>query len=379
MIDTIKLTLDKTMFAVLDNNRFEKDLMNSTRGYFLLVQNPTVTELKQGIYKPRLTITNRFNCSGRSEKTLAIEFSIPKFLFGNNFDELTDNDFSNVIQKLKAILKEMGVYVFEKNLINAPVSSIHYSKNISLIDFTTPTTYLDQLRKTNINNMLDITEIEYRNYGHLLKFHANSFEIVFYDKIKDLMRAKLSEKRAEEKDNALQMGLFDILTKRRPFEVLRIEIRLNKRQKIRQIFKDIGKNFEPTFINIFNQDIAKKVLIHYIDEIEEAYPSLLSYQYDSPKKFFSGFLRTNPKIKLTYALKMLGLRILLDEVGVREFREITKYYGNSAWYSLNKEMKAITQTDEPSVFSLLREQINKFNALKLLAIQDKMLNNVKYN
>ena len=120
-------------------------------------------------------------------------------------------------------------------------------------------------------------------------------------------------------------------------------------------------------------------MLHYISEIEDAYPPLLTYQYDSPKKFFTGFLIANPKIKLTPVLKMLGLRALLEEIGIREFREITKRYGNSAWYSLNKEMKGLGKTDEVSVFSLLRKQIAEFEPLKLLAIQDQMLNNDKYN
>lgn len=76
---------------------------------------------------------------------------------------------------------------------------------------------------------------------------------------------------------------------------------------------------------------------------------------------------------------MLGMRVLLDETGLREFRKITKRYGNSVWYSLNKEMKRLDRTDEISVFSLLRKQITKFEPLKLLAFQNKMLNNVKYN
>jgi len=160
---------------------------------------------------------------------------------------------------------------------------------------------------------------------------------------------------------------------------LRVEIRLNRRQKINQILKKVGKDVEPTFTNIFSQDTAKKVLLHYINEIEDAYPPLLTYQYDSPKKFFAGFLVANPTIKLTPALKILGLRALLDDIGVREFREMTKRYGNSAWYSLNKEMKALGNTDEVSVFSLLRKQITEFEPLKLLAIQNKMLNNDKYN
>jgi len=390
MIDTIVLTLKTGMYTIFEPDNFSpstRGLTDPTAGYYRLggrsnitcKQNPTPNELKRGIYKPRLTVTKRINRDGNFEIPLKIEFSIPKLLYGNNFDELTDTDFPAIIQKLKAVLKEMGVYLFEKNLINAPVSSVHYSKNIALTDYTTPYTYLEQLTKLNINKRLDTNRTDFRNEGHSFKYRANSFEIVFYDKIKDLQQAKMSEKRAEEKDNALQLGLFDILTQRKPLEVLRVEIRLNKRQKISQILKKVDKEVEPTFSNIFNQDTAKKVLLYYINEIEEAYPPLLNYQYDSPKKFFTGFLTINPKVKLTLALKMLGLRVLLDEIGAREFREMTKRYGNPVWYSLNKEMKNLSNVDEPSVFSLLRKQITDFEPLKLLAIQDKMLNNVKYS
>ena len=390
MIDTVVLTLKTGMYTIFEPDNFSpstRGLTDPTAGYYRLggrsnitcKQNPTPNELKRGIYKPRLTVTKRINRDGNFEIPLKIEFSIPKLLYGNNFDELTDTDFPAIIQKLKAVLKEMGVYLFEKNLINAPVSSVHYSKNIALTDYTTPYTYLEQLTKLNINKRLDTNRTDFRNEGHSFKYRANSFEIVFYDKIKDLQQAKMSEKRAEEKDNALQLGLFDILTQRKPLEVLRVEIRLNKRQKISQILKKVDKEVEPTFSNIFNQDTAKKVLLYYINEIEEAYPPLLNYQYDSPKKFFTGFLTINPKVKLTLALKMLGLRVLLDEIGAREFREMTKRYGNPVWYSLNKEMKNLSNVDEPSVFSLLRKQITDFEPLKLLAIQDQMLNNDKYN
>jgi len=390
MIDTIVLTLKTGMYTIFEHDNFSpstRGLTDPTTGYYRLggrsnitcKQNPTSSELKRGIYKPRLTVTKRINRDGNFDIPLKIEFSIPKLLYGNNFDELTDADFPVVIQKLKAILNEMGVRMFEHFLVNAPVSSVHYSKNIALTDYTTPYTYLEQLTKLNINKRLDTNRTDFRNEGHSFKYRANSFEIVFYDKIKDLQQAKLSEKRAEEKDNALQLDLFNVLKQRKPFEVLRFEVRLNHRQKISQILKKIGKEVEPTFLNIFNQDIAKKVLLHYINEIEEAYPPLMFYQYDSPKKLFTNFLIANPKIKLAHALKMLGLRILLEEIGVREFREITKRYGNSTWYSLNKEMKRWSKIDEISVFSLLRNQIKEFRPLKLLEIQNKMLNNDKYN
>ena len=390
MIDTIVLTLKTGMYTIFEPDNFSpstRGLTDPTAGYYRLggrsnftcKQNPTPNELKRGIYKPRLTVTKRINRESNFEIPLKIEFSIPKLLYGNNFDELTDEDFPAIIQKLKAVLKEMGVYLFEKNLVNAPVSSVHYSKNIALTDYTTPYTYLTQLTKLNINKRLDTNRTDFRNEGHSFKYRANSFEIVFYDKIKDLEQAKISEKRAEEKGNALQLKLFDMLTQRKPFEVLRVEIRLNKRQKISQILKKIGKEVEPAFTNIFSQDTAKKVLLHYLSEIEDAYPPLLVYQYDSPKKFFEGLLIANPKLKPTQALELTAFRALLEEIGVREYRKMTERHGNYYWYSLNQKMKKLNYTDEISVFSLVRKQITEFEPLKLLAIQDKMINNVKYD
>lgn len=170
-----------------------------------------------------------------------------------------------------------------------------------------------------------------------------------------------------------------MLTQRKPLEVLRVEIRLNKRQKISQILKKIDKEVEPTFTNIFSQDTAKKVLLHYISEIEEAYPPLLTYQYDSLKKLFERLLVANPKLKPTQALELTAFRALLEEIGVREYRRMTERHGNYYWYSLNQKMKKLNYTDEINVFSLLRRQITTFEPMKLLANSSKMLNNDKYD
>jgi len=388
MIDTVVLTLKTGMFTIFDHDRFTpstRGLYDATAGHYRLggranircYQNPTKSELRRGLYKPRLTVTKRYNREKQIQITLRIEFSIPKLLYGNNFDEVTDRDFPTVIQKLSSVLKEMGVGVFKHQLVNAPVSSAHYSKNIVLTDRTTPYTYLSRLSKININKRLDINRTDFRNGGHSFKYRANSFEIVFYDKIKDLEQAKISEKRAEEKDNALQLNLLDLLKQQKSLEVLRMEIRLNKRQKINQILKKIDKEIEPTFVNLFSQDIAKRVLLHYLTEIEGAYPPLLVYQYDSPGKSFEELLIANPKLKLSAALKMFGLGVLLDDIGVREFRQMTKRYSSSTWYSLNKQMAKLNKTNEVGVFSMLREAITRFEPVKLLANQEVVLNNDK--
>src|SRR5258706_10923497 len=119
MIDTIVLTFKQTMFTIMKHDYFSpstEGLYNQT-GYYRLgsrsnmvcKQNPTPSELKSGIYKPRLTVTKRMNRQHEFEITMKIEFSIPKLLFGNNFDELEDSDFDKVIEILKQKLRDMGV------------------------------------------------------------------------------------------------------------------------------------------------------------------------------------------------------------------------------------------------------------------------------
>jgi len=377
MIDTIVLTLSKDMYTILERDKFTpsaKGLYDLSvgfggRSYIKCVQNSMSAEQKRGIYKPRLTLTKRPSRQGGYDIPLKIEFSAPKMLFGNNFDELSDNDFSSLISKLNTTLRLMGVFVFEDYLINAPVSAVHFSKNIPLTDYTTPYTYIKQLTKLNINQRLDTNQTDYRNEGHSFKYRANSFEVAFYDKLKDLEQGKKSEKRAIEKDNALQLGLFDKLSNSTAFEVLRMEVRLGKRQKLKQILRMTGLDLEPTFRSMFSVEVAKKVLLHYLEEIESNYPPLLNYEYDSPEKFFTDFMINNPDKRLCSALKYLGMRVLFEKLGVREFRKLIGRYSNGAWYSLNSDMKKLKRIEELSTFDLLRENIVNYQPLKLVDFQ----------
>lgn len=388
MIDTIVLILKQNMFTITDHTKFSPSTegLYNPSGYYRLggrsnmvcKQNPTPTELKNGIYKPRLTVTKRMNKYHEFEITMKIEFSAPKLLFGNNFDELKDENFEKIAQILQQKLKDMGVLVFWELLINASVSAIHYSKNIPLTDYSTPYSYLEKIYKANINQRLDLNQTDFRNEGHSLKYRANSFEVVFYDKLKDLKKAKISAKRAEEKDNAMQLNLFQEVKVKKPFEVLRMEVRLNRKQKIIQILKQTGIEIEPTFQALFKKEVAQKILLHYLDEIEAGYPSLLYYSKE-PKDFIAEFIINNPKAGLRKAIQMLGLKVLIDGIGIREFREITKQYGKEKWYGIHKELKDFSYPQRNSEFSTLRTALNKFEPLNLVDFTDKMINNDKYD
>jgi hypothetical protein len=384
MIDTIALTLDENSFRIVEHDRFSPSTEGlyfrssyyrlGGRANFTCVQNPTVTELRAGKYKPRLTVTKRTGRNRQFQITLKVEFSIPKLLYGNNFDELEDDDFTLVISKLKQSLRDMGIIVSEPVLVNAQVSAIHFSKNIPLVDYTTSYTYLERLAKINLNQRLDLNQTDFRNEGHSLKFRANSFEVAFYDKLKDLDKAKISEKRAEERENAIQMKLFEELEISRPFEVLRMEVRLNRRQKLRQVLKKVGIEIEPTFQALFRREIAQIVLLHYMDEIERSYPPILLCDYKDAKTFLSNLLINRGKTGKTglrKALQMLGARVIIEEVGIREFREIIKKHGRANWYRFNNEMATMGGVPKQRPFAIIRQCLGEFKPLKLIDFQNK--------
>lgn len=378
MIDTIKLMLDKSMFWITDETLFEKGITNAGRGYATLVQNPTQSELKSGIYKPRLTVTNRFNASGRSEKTLSVELSLPKLLFGNNFDELTTADFETVVTRLRIVLKNMGVRVFTDVLTKAPVSAIHYSKNIPLTDGSTPHYIISKISEANITLTLDINQTDYRN-GYSYKWHCNSYEVAFYDKIKDLEDyKKKGNKRAVENDNELQLGLFDSLFKRTRFEVLRMEVRLNTRSKIKQLLTELGINRDATFKDLFNQTIAQKVLLNYLDVIESKRPGILDSVAKEPKALLADLVINNPKLGTLKTFQVFGLKQALTLMDIRELRAMLGKYGSRSWYRLIAETKKVRIPKTTSPFKVIRESLSSFKPLKLVDFQDVLLNNDKY-
>lgn len=380
MTDTTKLMLDKTMFWITDVSFFQKERQNASRGYFTLVQNPTKTELLNGVYKPRLTLTKRFNCSRRFEETLSIELSLPKLLYKNNFDELQDSDFVAITELLSSVLKTMGVRILSHVLLSAPVSAIHYSKNILLTDGTTPHYLISKIKEANIPLALDVNQTDYRNDGHSYKWHSNSYEVAFYDKIHDLGKAKKQgDKRAIEKDNAVQLNIFDIFQKRRQFELLRMEVRLNNRQKMKQLFKTLKIEKELTFQNLFSSNISQQVLLHYLDELERQRPKLLDYRASNPKALLADLIINNPKLGTKRTIQLFGLKNALDAVTPRELRAMFSKYNDRSWYRLFAEAKSVKLPITKSPFYVIRKNLTSFEPLKLVDFTDKMINNDKYD
>ncbi|MFZ5954409.1 MAG: hypothetical protein ACOYT8_04925 [Candidatus Dependentiae bacterium] len=368
MIDTIVITLSRDLFEITDPELFIPSaawaLSKKIERGMQSKQNPLKKELTKGIYKPRLTLAYRYNLLGKPEIILKIELSLPKLVFGNNFSELRYKDFPSIINKLVATLQAMGICTTSTAIASAPVSAIHYSKNMCLTDGSTPHFYINKIKEANTKLSLDVNETAYRNAGHSFKWLTNYYEVAFYDKIRDLEKAQTSNKRAVEKDNELQLTTHEQLQKRRTkFEVLRMEVRLNKRVKIKELFTKLGIKTDVTFKKMFKPAISKKVLLHYFDELVSKRPLLLDYQSTNGKALLVDLMFNNPNLGPKQLLQLYGFKKVLEIMDMRELRTMFSRCSPRSWQRLIADVSKIQLSRALDHFKALREQLVKFEPI----------------
>jgi hypothetical protein len=330
-------------------------------------QNPTKKELKEGIYKPRLTLYSSLQKHNAFEPHLKIELSLPKLIFGNNFQELRYKDFGAVVKKLAIVLSQMGVQTSEEILAHSSVSGIHYAKNIPLTDGTTPYQYIKKIKEAQLSGTLDVNETQFKNDGHSYKWHCNAYEVVFYDKIKDLEQSFKSEKRALEKDNALQAPLFKKLKKRKKkFELLRMEVRLNKRQKIKQLFAKLNIKHDLSFKKLFKPAIARKVLLHYLDSLSGKRLALLDYHASSDVDMLTTLTLNNLHLSPKQVIQQFGLKKTLESMNLGQLRNLFAHCSSGSWRRLLVDANQATPPKTPVGLEKIRECIEKMKAVEKL-------------
>ena len=188
---------------------------------------------------------------------------------------------------------------------------------------------------------------------------------MFYDKIKDLEKAKLSSKRALEKDNEVQLNLFESFKTRYKLEFLRMEVRLNQRAKIKQLFKKLNINADLTFQKLFKPAIAKKVLLHYFDTLEQNRSPLLNFKTMDDKKFLAQLAINNPDVTPKEAMLFFGFKKALEACTLRELKMVIGKNNQQAWYRFMKSIEKIKLPSTQSSFGALREQLVTFRALRI--------------
>ncbi len=367
MLDTVILQIPIYYHSITDHEKFSpstRGIFNGFKPFFRCVNNPTEADRKRWGYMPRLTVIKR----GRA-LYLKIEFSAPKLLFGNNLDEIEESDFDEIASKLQKMIKEMGVRLWTFQIENAEVIVFHPSKNIPLSEGYTSSFAIGELSKINLSQKLDLEKVNFRNNGEALQFYSNRHSLVLYDKINDLSKPA---KRAIDKDQTKQqLSLFDYIKKeKKQLEVLRFEVRLSHRKKMKEVLEKVGYTDTFLFKSIFKKDLCQKILKLYWNNLFGKNLFLFSVN-NNPQKILQLILMRYPRVNIGIAIKLVGLNLLCkDDEGIRGFRSIAKNYKpKTNWTTLRRYLKKF----EDSIFEKpahgfikdIEKNLNKFKAFKL--------------
>lgn len=353
MVDTVKLYLGADEFTLLEHTELRNFTVKG--GVSRMIRNPSRNELRAGLYLPSLTLIRRPTNAGVKE-SLSVEFSAPKLVFGNNFDELTDLDFDSVIDKLEASLQYMGIVVTKENLATAKVVNWHPSKNIMLDNPLGCQVVINTLRKADYTRVYSIQKTNFQD-GEVLHFQCNSKDIVFYDKLADLHRAKTSDKKSREVDNQLQVSVLDDIGVVNELSVLRYEVRINSMRAMQYNFKDIPKD-DLIFSRLFNSSLSREVLLKHW-EVFSSQLDYLSLDVNMPLELLQNYLVENKDATPQSALAAVaGLYIANQESTTALRNTLDKRFGRHYWPKLKPNMKKIKgrrYSDVTKVTSSLNE------------------------
>jgi hypothetical protein len=301
---------------------------------------------------------------------LHIEFSAPKILFSNNFDELTDDDFGDLCQTLAKRLRDIGFFVSSTFIEQAEVKAIHYGKNIVFTDYTTASSVIADIAKSNITTRKEADIRAYKNNGETVHFFTANKGLAIYDKVAELNKSKKTEKGRIEKDNYCQLSLLDDYRPRKPFEILRIEARYNDHKAIKGVLAKTNpeiKNF--IFQDLFSSKISQAVLKNEVAIIDDGLIGVLKNR-QSVSNFTNDIVALNPKATLTAKMKAIAMKSLFIETGSRDIRKLIGA-NSSEWSRLVKDISKLRyQKSEITGMEVINEALVKFAPVKLQDYKD---------
>ena len=144
-----------------------------------------------------------------------------------------------------------------------------------------------------------------------------------------------------------------------------MEVRLNKRQKIKQLFKKLNIKLDLTFKKLFKPAISKKILLHYLDELENRRPPLIDYSSSNDKALLTDLIFNNPEFSANKILQIFGFKKALEIVNLRELRNLFGNQKQNSWYRLISDTNKVKLAKQESSLKPIIECLEKFNTIKL--------------
>lgn len=295
----------------------------------------------EDIYFPSVEVYEKANASvGKVEYEIVITIhSVPKLIFGNNFEEIKPSDKEKFLLTLSQRLWQAGISVSEEAIRQAPPSVFHLCKNIFLPKDIPIRSVLSDLAHTDMGKAYDTTEDIHRkrdkNGSKVVHLRCGSREWCFYDKADDARQPKSKRQdktRTSYEQELLSSPAFENL------EVFRFEYRLNKVQTIKsELHGLLNKTYQDkiTVEDLFTEGLWKEVLTKaWSNLIKRPENQLALLSYNNPLDLLLQILRNakkenNNAHSQNKALITYGLAQAIKDHGAKTVKdELNKTWAN---------------------------------------------------
>jgi hypothetical protein len=177
----------------------------------------------------------------------------------------------------------------------------------------------------------------------------------------DLRKAKLSNKRAFEKDSLLQLNLLEGLEEYRPLEVFRYEVRFVGKASIKRAFPDIENR---TFENLFKKQLCQDVLLKHWHKITGSV-DMLALDVKQPYELLQNYLAENDDVTPQAAMAAVTGLLIVSQVGASGLRNtLEARYGKQAWYRI-KPLLESPNSYRFTYFKHIDEALERFTPTKM--------------
>lgn len=374
MIDTITIEIECSPNLTEQNfplkSEWDKKYQRDKYGRVALHHNVVLDWPKKAMEKwSYLPKVKYMNYPDRSVKTgnhrrsgYWVTFSAPKLLYGNNIEEVIEEQFDEVVDLLYEQLRALNlpIEITKTAIERARVRRIDYGKNTMIAELVPMGQFCDMLMHSEHVHRSKYTQIQYwHGYGY--KENIKHRSIIIYD--------KLAEFSSNTKNPAnVREQFFLSAEKAHLFQIFRLEVQIQNSTQIALELKQFGLSGDNlSFGNIFSEEIAHTLLMKYWKNIiKRISPEKDPFSKDQLLTTFNNMVIKGSKTPQGL-FAAFGLSYLAAQCGLENVKDIFyKAYDSQAWsrirklyeepkldkglYSFISSMEKIIDTMEPLQF-----------------------------
>ena len=354
MIDTVVMKIPFNKCIITDFNQFGSEqkvtnLLNSFINAEPIPNNPKPWHNKIG-YFPRITLIKSYKIDG-SYVYFKIECSVPKILFDNNIYEYSEEYFYLFLWVLQDKLWRMGLWIEIRNIENAYISRIDFSKNIILPNNCH--SFIRYVNKIPLDSRLEKTETSYSNKGCGSKQYSDDFQISIYDKRLEFNKALYSGDKEHHLENNKYQQKLDAKIRHNRKNILKFEISFFKKRKLKELCESLSIDVgEYRLHNLLKPNVSKVILQHYAHKIISSIRKLNLDSIDE-MTMLDRIQKAYPNAENNKILRLFSQNILLSKYGTELFQHRFEYKSDELC-KLRQELDKINSAENSSFSSIMQ-------------------------